>query len=403
MTAPLLHVIGAGPWQVPTIRRARSLGLRVLVSDGWEERPGHAIADLRERASIVDAEATLAAARRHDVAGVLCDTTDNGVFAAAYVAESLGLPGIGAEAARNCTDKSRMADRAQAAGLPVPQWRRIGSFGELVAAEAALGSPVVVKPVDSQSGRGVSVVDAAAQLRPAYDCAMAHSRSHTALVQRLATGTEVIVDSIVAAGRVHRLGLAVKSPYADNPTVSSRITYGASRPPAPPEVIDAANAALIAALGVRQGLVHAEYMVADGQVVPIDVAARGGGVMIYGRVLPAVSGIDAMRAAIELALGRPADLRPAHVPRAANVEFLRAPPGLVVAVGGVDEARAMPGVAAVHLNIGVGQRMGALNHKDDRLGFVIAVADDAETAIALSRAAAARIEVRIAADEGVSA
>lgn len=125
MTAPLLHVIGAGPWQVPTIRRARSLGLRVLVSDGWDERPGYAIADLCERASIVDAEATLAAARRHRVAGVLCDTTDNGVFAAAYAAESLGLPGVGIEAALNCTDKSRMAARAQAAGLPVPHWRRI--------------------------------------------------------------------------------------------------------------------------------------------------------------------------------------------------------------------------------------------------------------------------------------
>ena len=59
MTAPLLHVVGAGPWQVPTIRRARSLGLRVLVSDGWEERPGYAIVEH------VNNEITLASARAH--------------------------------------------------------------------------------------------------------------------------------------------------------------------------------------------------------------------------------------------------------------------------------------------------------------------------------------------------
>ena len=52
--APLLHVIGAGPWQVATISRAQQLGFRVLVSDGLAGRPGFAVADLYELADITD-------------------------------------------------------------------------------------------------------------------------------------------------------------------------------------------------------------------------------------------------------------------------------------------------------------------------------------------------------------
>ena len=43
--AKLIHILGGGQWQLPTIRLAKSLGYRTLVTDMYAERPGYALAD----------------------------------------------------------------------------------------------------------------------------------------------------------------------------------------------------------------------------------------------------------------------------------------------------------------------------------------------------------------------
>jgi biotin carboxylase len=393
---PLLHVIGAGPWQLATIRRAQQLGCRVLVTDGMAGRPGFAVADLHAVADITDPEATLAVARRHGVAGVLCDTTDNGVLAAAHVAAELGLPGVGWAAALNCTDKARMTACAADAGLRVPFSASVHS--PQAALSAARGSgPWVIKPVDNQSGRGVTVVRSRGELPAAVSAAFANSRQQRVLVQDFVSGAEIIVDSLVVEGVVHRLGLACKTPYADNPTISSRITYGTEQ--LSPEVlakVDHCNRRLLQALGIQQGLVHAEYLLAGQDVVPIDVAARGGGVHIYPLVLPHVSGVDAMRCAIDLAMGRRVNMEPWAPGRAANIEFLRCKPGVIQSIDGVAEAEQLQGVARVQLNRQIGERVGGLLDKDQRLGHVVTLANSVEDAVQVGARAAQLIQVQLA-------
>jgi hypothetical protein len=54
MKPKLLHVLGAGPWQLPTVRLAKSIGYRVLVTDVYAERPAYALADFHEVVDITD-------------------------------------------------------------------------------------------------------------------------------------------------------------------------------------------------------------------------------------------------------------------------------------------------------------------------------------------------------------
>ena len=395
-TSPLLHVIGAGPWQLATIGRAQQLGCRVLVTDGFSGRPGYAVADLHAVVDITDQEATLAVARQHGVDGVLCDTTDNGIMTAAHVAAELGLPGLGLVAAQNCTDKARMTACARAAGLRVPASATAESPDAAFNAAKGQG-PWVIKPVDNQSGRGVSVVLSRRELPAAVQAAFAQSRQRRVLVQEFVAGLEIIVDSLVVAGVVHLLGVACKTQYADNPTISSRITYGAGQLAAQTlSKVEDCNQRLILALGIRQGLVHAEYLLAGDDVVPIDVAARGGGVHIYPLVLPHVSGVDVMQCAIELAMTRPVKVESPSVSRAANIEFLRCEPGVILSINGVAKAQEVSGVACVQMNRGPGDRMGGLSDKDQRLGHVVTLSDSVEAAVLAGALAASQIQVQLA-------
>ena len=183
MGTPLLHILGGGPWQVPTVRLAKKLGCRVLVTDYNAERPAYSLADHHEVVDITDLDATLAMARRYRVDGIICDTTDVGVPTAAYVAEALGLPGMGYEVAINFTHKGRMRELARLAGLKVPPFRLLRTPADLAGVLEELELPLIVKPVDSQSGNGVSLVHDVSGLDVAFAHALRHSREGTVLVE----------------------------------------------------------------------------------------------------------------------------------------------------------------------------------------------------------------------------
>lgn len=393
----LLHVLGGGPWQVPTVSAAKALGYRVLVTDMYAERPAYALADAHEVVSVRDVEATIAVARAHRIDGVLCDSTDTGVVTAAAVAESLDLPGIGRETARYCTDKGALRATLERAGVDGLAWRRVDSQADLPAAAAAVGWPLVVKPVDNQSGRGVRRVADAAGLADAYAHARAHSRSQAVLLEAQLDGFEHIVDSFSVDGECTILSIAGKHPYADNPTISKRIVYlSGDTYEAAAALIGPVHLRVLAAIGLRAGVCHAEYFVAGASVVPTDIAARGGGVMIYTQAIPMVSGVDAVAASIRGALGEPVDVRPTSPRRGACIEFLRLPAGIFEALDGVAEARALPGVLAVHVGVQPGAVIGALTEKDDRPGFIVAGAATSDAAVAIARRAKACLWARMA-------
>lgn len=399
---PLLHVLGGSAWRVATVRKAKALGYRVLVTDMFEARPAYALADHHEVVDITDLERTLEVARRHHVDGILCDTTDVGVPTAGFVAEQLGLPGIGFEVARNCTDKGRMRRLTAGAGLASGAYRVIECVDDFAAASRAVGLPLLVKPVDNQSSRGVTLVRRWVEIEGAWQLARQHSRCGQVLIEACIEGQEFIVDGFAVAGVWSLLGIALKSPSPGQATTASRIRYldgdefDTMRVMLEPALVRTAQA-----LGLQDGLVHAEFIVGGGRAVPIDVAARGGGVMIYERVLPYVSGIDAMGAAIRSAIGQTAVLHPLETRRGAVVEYIDIPVGQLLAVEGVAQAAAVPGVAALHFNVQPGQWIGAALNKDERSGFVIALAASSAEAVRIAERAKAQLRVRIAGTDGL--
>lgn len=397
----LLHVLGGGPWQLPTVSLAKALGHRVLVTDFCRDRPAYAIADHHEVVDVLDREATLEVAARYGIDGVLCDTTDLGVPTAAYVAEQLGLPGMGYQTALNFTNKGRMRRVTEGAGLSVPRYRVLSSADDLDAAVAAVDFPLLVKPVDNQSGRGVSKIDDSRALLDAYCLARRYSRSGEVLVESCVEGPEVVVDGFAVDGRVQILGIAEKAPYADAVTVSSRILYPAALAIECRQGIEDAAQQTVAALGLRDGVFHAEFILHGPDVVPIDVAARGGGVMIYTHVLPHLTGVNVNAAMIQLALGATVRIDSQSQPRAANVDFLRLPSGRIRDLIGVEAATAVAGVAAVHFNLGPGDEVGPLDHKDRRPGFVVTLGASREEVIACAQRAKAMLAVRFEGGAGV--
>src|SRR5262249_50332750 len=136
-----------------------------------------------EVVDIRDSQQTLATARKYQIDGIVCDTTDVGVPTAAFVAEQEELPGVGLEIARRFTNKYLMRSTLAAAGLKQPQFALVRSVQELAAAVERICFPLVVKPVDNQSSRGVRVVRQNNDLEEAFNEAKKFSRLSGVLVE----------------------------------------------------------------------------------------------------------------------------------------------------------------------------------------------------------------------------
>jgi biotin carboxylase len=392
-----LHILGAGTWQLPSIALAKSLGYRVLVTDVYRDRPGYSLADDHEVMDISDEAGTLSVARHYKIDGIVCDTTDVGVTTAAFVAEKLRLPGIGYEVARNFTSKHRMRELSLRAGLPCPRFQLVKSLDEALVASDRIGYPLIMKPIANQSSRGVHRIESKAGIECAFADARSFTRTGELLVEECLTGTEVTVESFCVGGRVHVTGISDKRHFRHLPTVASRLTYPPDLASAVMTEIRRINEATIRALGLVDGVTHAEYFVGDGHVTLVEIAARGGGSRIYSHIVPYLADFDVprywLRWLMSEALFSPQIER--IETRAANLEFFDVPAGKVRSIDGLREVRELPGVHEVLLEFSVGDMLAAVTDDRSRHGLMLVFGDSREQVLTRSERVKAMLRVTV--------
>lgn len=105
--------------------------------------------------------------------------------------ELLGIPytGPGVMASAVAMDKLMTKRIWVAEGLSTPAWRQVHSAAETRDAFAALGSPMIVKPVREGSTIGLTKVISAAQCEPAY--ALAAKQDPMVMCEQFIAGDEV--------------------------------------------------------------------------------------------------------------------------------------------------------------------------------------------------------------------
>ncbi|MGL4488183.1 MAG: cyanophycin synthetase family protein, partial [Rhizobiaceae bacterium] len=107
---------------------------------------------------------------------------------------------IGVEIAGDKSETSRLLNDL---GLPVPQQRIVYSAKDAVRAAERIGFPVVVKPLDANHGRGVSInLMAAAQVELAHAEAYAQGKSSAVIVESFISGFDhrmLVVDGALVA------------------------------------------------------------------------------------------------------------------------------------------------------------------------------------------------------------
>lgn len=395
-------IVGAGRYQRAVIRRARELGIRVVAVDRNPDAPGLAEADIGRVADFSDGDAVLAAVADLEIDGVTTVQAERAVPVIARIADALGVPGIGAETARAMTHKATMRSRLQAAGVPQPRFVPIGEAADVPAAAEAVGFPAVLKPVDSSGQFGVFQVRSVDDVLARLSETLAVSPTRGAILEELVEGTEMNGIVVVREGEPLSVTLCDRlHPPGKSFGVSWIHLYPPSAEGVALEEAERVAVDAVDALGLQTGVAFPQLIAtADGRIVLVECAARIGGLM--AELMQHALGIDLLEIQLRIALGEdvPEALLRERFRRPTAVRFLTAEPGTlpvgrVTRVGPLEPVLASPGVVEASLYPVAGEVIRPVMVISDRRGYVIAVGDTREEALALADAAALLVEIEV--------
>lgn len=403
----VLLILPTGTYRAADFVRAAS-SLRVEVVVASEHRQAMA-ATMEGRALVVPlrrpdaaADAIVAFAGRYPVDAVVA-VDEQGVMAAALACERLGLAHNPPAAVAATRDKARLRQALAAGGVAQPEFRIAGPDDDLSRLAVEVGLPCVVKPVSLSGSRGVIRADDPASAAAAGERvrtilgSAGEDPAGPLLVEAFVPGAEVAVEGLLRAGELDALAVFDKPDPLDGPYFEETIYVTPSRmAPALRNAVIGIVTAGAAALGLREGPVHAEVRVGGTGAPPrlLELAARSiGG--LCSRALRFGTGMSLEEVILRHALGLSLDeLR--REATASGVMMIPIPrSGDLVDVRGVDAARSVPGVEGLDVTLAKGRPVLALPEGDRYLGFLFARAPTPEAVEAALREAFGRLEVVI--------
>ena len=397
--------VGAGRHQRRAIEHACSRDLRVVAVDRNAQAPGLVAADIAEVVDFTDVAGVTEVGRRHRADGVLTVSADRAVPVVAAVAETLGLPGIGAETAHRMTHKLAMRRTLADAGVPQPPFAAVRSAEDSASALEESGIPAVLKPVDSGGQRAVFRVESVAELERDLGEALAESPTNEAMVEAFVDGIEMNGIVIARGGEATLLTL---SDRLRPPGIGFGVGWMHVYPPSIPsdqlERAERIAVESVRALGLLDGIAFPQLIASpDGNVVVVEVAARIPGGQMADLVRHAV-GVDLVEIALRQALGEDVgdELAFPQFSQPLAIRFFTAEPGplptgRVLAIGSLDPVLAAEGVVQADTYLEVGETIRPVRRDGDRRGYVIAVGDTHAQAAQRADAAAALLTVEVAA------
>ncbi len=255
-------LIGSSFSAVPMLAAIKRRGGKVTVIGKYTGDPCHAYADRSIFEDYSDRDMLLSICRENSFDFIVPSCNDYSYRAASHVADKLGFPGLdNPETTAILHTKNRFRHFCGKIGAPVPKM-----FGELSDGCRSLTDgfegPVIVKPVDSFSGRGVQIVHKAEELAAAAERAFAESRSGAVVVEQFVEGTLHSHTAFIVSGRV------IWHDFVDEfcevyPYQVDRSTYPSRLPAGRRGEVNISIERLVSALNICDGLLHTQFIASD--------------------------------------------------------------------------------------------------------------------------------------------
>ncbi len=143
---------------------------------------------------------------------------------------------------------------------------------------------------------------------------------------------------------------------------------------------------------ISKGPVHVEIMLTPKGPKMVELGARLGGDSITTHLVPLSTGVDMVKATIDIALGLEPDLS-VKFSKGSAIRYLKVPPGIIKSINGIEAAKNIEGVKECTFTKTIGDTVTSIQCSTDRVGSVITQGKDAIDAVRICELAAGKIEI----------
>lgn len=365
-------VLAGGIPQIDLIKKLQDRGYEVVLADYTEEPPAAPYADEFVCASTLDIDAIRALAHAVSADLIITCCTDQALATVSLLSEELGLPCyISAEKGACVTNKQRMKRGMLEHGIPTA---RPLTLEECAMRDLAV-EPVVIKPVDCNSSKGVVKVDEAASLDQAVQRAQELSRTGSIIIEEYIDGNEVSVDCFVHDGKGVVLCISQSEKVeSGSGFVINRGFYLPGFHAENLERVQAIVDQIIDAFELEEGPLLVQMLDGPTGLSVIEFSARTGG-CIKHRMIQRASGVDVIDLTIKASLGEEVEAFPVMSHKVIVNDFVYCRHCALGEVSGLDQCKESGWIDDHAVLKGVGSIVGGATNSGDRVAAITTESD----------------------------
>lgn len=296
-------VLAGGFPQIDLIEKLKLREIETILIDYYEYPVARDYADKFYRISTLDINAVRKVAIEEKVDFIITVCTDQALLTMAKISEELKLPCyIDYETAQNVTNKEYMKKVFFENDIPCSKFVISSEYKSTDF--LCLEYPLIVKPVDCNSSKGVRRVENVYDLKVAYSEALSLSRTKTVIVEEYISGKELSVDVYVENGKAIVLDITT----SEKLKIQDRFIIYRTWHPANisfdiKKKIDSVCQKIAESFKLTNSPMLVQLLSDGKEVYVIEFSARAGGGVKHLSITRR-SGIDINSAVIDLTLGK---------------------------------------------------------------------------------------------------
>lgn len=360
-------VLAGGLPQIELIKQLKARNITTVLADGNPNALARPYADIFYQLAIFDVEAVKEVAVKEKVDFLITVCADQVLLVVAQVSEMLGLPWyIDYKTAQLVSDKKYMKKIFWEHNIPTSR------YVELTELEwekiAHLEYPLVVKPVDAYSSKGVRKALNAEELKVYFAEAAQISRNGGVIVEEFVAGEEISVDIYVEDGVAKLLCVSNSEKINDaDRFIIFRGRYPVAATPKIMEQIRQVAQQIADAFGLKNCPMLIQMINNGERVSVLEFCARTGGNMKY-LLIRRSCGFDVIKAVIDLTVGEKPRVELTE-PEAKYIvnDFIYCKPGVYDRLEGFEELR-QQGILTDYYSLRPkGMKVQGVNSSSDRI------------------------------------
>lgn len=359
-------ILGANPETAALVKKAKQMGIFTIVTDYLPNSYAKKFADKAYDIDGLDVDGLVNLVKEEKIDGVMVGTADPLIPSYYELCKRLDLPCyVTKEALEVFTNKRILKEVCKKFGINgVPEYTK-----EEIKENINVKYPILIKPVDGRSGKGMTVCRSASEVPAAIDEALASSRCHDYIIERYMECEDVFMYYTFVDGKYYLSAMADRSSYKDQegkaPVVSGAV-YPSQYVDLYMNTVHEKMSQLFQYLKIKNGVFLIQAFVEDGKFYVYDPGFRLQGAAPH-ILINEINHFDQREFLLNFALGQDVNLK--EIEQKNDVLFQRKvgasktillKKGIIKKIVGIDQVGRFPEVVAVTQRLFEGEEVNMI-------------------------------------------